>query len=263
MPTNFHTHTYRCLHAFGTEEEYIIEAISKGLTVLGFSDHAPFPDEDFGLRMDYKELDDYINTLDSLKQKYNDKIRIFKGLEIEYFPKYMNYYRELLEKRGLDYLALGEHMYLSSTGNTDNIFFAKSTKDYIEYAAAVCEAAETGLFQFIAHPDVMFCNNYEWDENCDRASEMIISCAEKNHIILEYNANGIRRNLRAFSDGIRYPYPHEKFWLAVSKTNITTVVGSDCHSPEQVYDEYMRKAEQMAYRLGLNVTENIFDGKKL
>ncbi len=263
MPTNFHTHTYRCLHALGTEEEYVLEAIEQGVTTLGFSDHAPFPDHDFGLRMSYKELDDYINAVEQSQQKHKDKIEIFKGLEIEYFPKYINYYRELLEKRELDYLALGEHMYITPKGHIHNIFFAESTADYIEYAAAVCEAIETGLFQFIAHPDVMFSNNYDWDENCDRATEMIIDCAEKNDMILEYNANGIRKNLQAFNDGIRYPYPHEKFWQAVSKTNIRVIVGSDCHSPQQVYDEYMRKAEQMSHRLKLNVIENIFDGKKL
>ena len=29
MRTNYHTHTYRCHHASGTEEDYIIEGIEK------------------------------------------------------------------------------------------------------------------------------------------------------------------------------------------------------------------------------------------
>ena len=41
MHTNYHTHTYRCHHAFGTEREYIEKAIEAGFTVLGFSDHTP------------------------------------------------------------------------------------------------------------------------------------------------------------------------------------------------------------------------------
>ena len=44
MRTNYHTHTYRCHHASGTEEDYIIEGIEKNLKVLGFSDHGPFYD---------------------------------------------------------------------------------------------------------------------------------------------------------------------------------------------------------------------------
>ena len=39
---NYHTHTARCMHAIGSEEEYILAAISAGYTELGFSDHTPW-----------------------------------------------------------------------------------------------------------------------------------------------------------------------------------------------------------------------------
>jgi transcriptional pleiotropic repressor len=34
---NYHTHTYRCGHAIGNDEEYVLEAIGLGLQTLGFS----------------------------------------------------------------------------------------------------------------------------------------------------------------------------------------------------------------------------------
>lgn len=37
---NYHTHTYRCMHACGSDEDYVISAIKGGYQVLGFSDHA-------------------------------------------------------------------------------------------------------------------------------------------------------------------------------------------------------------------------------
>ena len=43
LNANYHTHTARCRHASGREEEYIQQAISSGLKVLGFSDHTPYP----------------------------------------------------------------------------------------------------------------------------------------------------------------------------------------------------------------------------
>ena len=43
MIANYHTHTVRCTHAVGTEEEYVIAVIKAGLKILGFSDHAPYP----------------------------------------------------------------------------------------------------------------------------------------------------------------------------------------------------------------------------
>ena len=42
MRANYHTHTYRCNHASGTEEEYIQCALDGNIEVLGFSDHTPY-----------------------------------------------------------------------------------------------------------------------------------------------------------------------------------------------------------------------------
>ena len=43
MIANYHTHTWRCRHADGTEREYVERAIEGGLKILGFSDHSPYP----------------------------------------------------------------------------------------------------------------------------------------------------------------------------------------------------------------------------
>ena len=36
MTANYHTHTWRCKHAVGTEQEYIENAIAHGLKILDF-----------------------------------------------------------------------------------------------------------------------------------------------------------------------------------------------------------------------------------
>ena len=35
---NYHTHTKRCNHAVGEDEEYVLSAIENGYKVLGFAD---------------------------------------------------------------------------------------------------------------------------------------------------------------------------------------------------------------------------------
>ena len=42
MLTNYHTHTTRCLHATGSDEEFVLSAIKGGYQELGFSDHTPW-----------------------------------------------------------------------------------------------------------------------------------------------------------------------------------------------------------------------------
>ena len=90
MLTNYHTHTTRCGHAEGTEEEYIFTALRCGFKVLGFSDHTPWAYATPGfvsrIRMLPSQLDDYVLTLRGLREKYADKLHIRIGLEAEYFP---------------------------------------------------------------------------------------------------------------------------------------------------------------------------------
>ena len=91
--TNYHTHTKRCMHACGKDEEYVLAAIANGYEELGFSDHTPWKyDTDYvaHMRMRLDQAQEYLESIDALKQKYQDKIHILKGFECEYFPKYLD-----------------------------------------------------------------------------------------------------------------------------------------------------------------------------
>ena len=82
---NLHTHTYRCHHAKGTDEEYVIKAIENGYDLIGFSDHAPylFPNGYVSsFRMLPSEAEGYaksINPLNFLKKRFKHKLR-YKSL---------------------------------------------------------------------------------------------------------------------------------------------------------------------------------------
>ena len=66
MKVNYHTHTRRCNHAIGSEEDYIKAAIEAKFEEIGIACHTPW---DFGdgyksrVRMQPEELDDYIFQL--------------------------------------------------------------------------------------------------------------------------------------------------------------------------------------------------------
>ena len=99
MIANYHTHTPRCGHAQGSEQEYVDAALSSGLKLLGFSDHTPYPFPD-GYRSTFRmlpeELPDYVATVNGLKEKYAGQLEIHLGVEAEYYPKYFDGLLELL-----------------------------------------------------------------------------------------------------------------------------------------------------------------------
>lgn len=52
---------------------------------------------------------------------------------------------------------------------------------------------KTGLFLAVAHPDIYMADNFVWDDNCKKAADIIIDTAVITGTVLEYNANGFRR----------------------------------------------------------------------
>ena len=80
MKTNYHTHTSRCQHATGSDEEYVISAIKGGYQELGFSDHSPWKyktDYVSDIRMIPEEFPEYVESIRETVHVQN----IYSGIE--------------------------------------------------------------------------------------------------------------------------------------------------------------------------------------
>ena len=89
MLANYHTHTFRCRHAVGQDREYVETAVARGLQVLGFSDHVPmvFADgHESNFRVPVGQLEDYVNSVLSLRDEFKADIDVRLGFEMEYYP---------------------------------------------------------------------------------------------------------------------------------------------------------------------------------
>ncbi len=97
---NLHTHTRRCKHARGEISDYCAEAVQQELTVLGFSDHSPFPGGEYASsRMDFSELSAYCEDIRRAREEY-PKLKILAGLEADYLPSLgPSFYREVFLDR--------------------------------------------------------------------------------------------------------------------------------------------------------------------
>lgn len=261
IKSNYHTHTELCKHAKGMPVDFAQKAVEFNVQILGISDHAPFKDVDFGYRMLFSELDLYCDAVDKAKSYFSDKVEILKSLEIEYLPEYTkgkNYYEELLTERKMDYLLLGEHFFRDSQGNLHNITSIQNTELAVEYAESCAEAMKTGYFKIMAHPD-LFCINepFPWNDNYERCSDILIENAVKNNVVLEYNANGLRRGKKNYPDGKRFQYPHERFWKKVKDAGLSAVAGSDAHNPDILWDNAVETSIKTLAQLGINRIEKI------
>ncbi len=246
IQTNLHNHTFRCHHATGTDEEYILQAIGAGYTEIGFSDHCPFiPYEgckQSGYRVYLEDSEDYFNSLNALREKYKDQIQIHIGFEMEYYPEYFDSMRKLVKDLGAEYLVLGQH-FLGS--DVDHAFYAGVATDDVEKLKKYCELAaaglETGVFTYLAHPDLIhFTGDMDIYEEVMR--DMIQKIVKLDYP-LEFNRLGYyeKRN-----------YPMESFWKIAGEEKARCVIGLDAHQPEVYADkDTIGEIEQYLKNFGL------------
>lgn len=239
IKVNFHTHTERCKHAVGSEESYIQHAIAGGFKVLGFADHTPWPFKDYvsNIRMTVDALDNYITTLTHLKQKYQSDIDIYIGLEVEYFPEYLEYLEIL--KMKVDYFILGNHFYQNE--NIKGSYYGRNThldEMMDRYLETTIAAINTGLYSYVAHPDLFMRGRKVFDAKAEIISRKIIEACIAKNMPLEYNLEGKKYNQ---VNGVE-EYPHHRFWEIVSEYPAEVIIGVDAHQPESLsttalYDE--------------------------
>ena len=249
MRASYHTHTYRCHHAKGSEEEYILKAIAEDVKILGFSDHAPMPYRD-GYVSHYKmlpeEISDYFSTLLALKERYADKIDIKIGFETEYYEYMWQDCLDFWKPYPVDYLILGQHFAPDERG----AYVARPTTDTTllrEYADALIAGMNTGIMTYVAHPDLI---NFVGSESAFLSEmERILKEAERLDMPIEYNLLGkaLERN-----------YPTDSFWRLAADFDVRVILGCDSHSPRRVADkDEIDAAEKYLATLGIKPIDEI------
>ena len=248
----YHTHTKRCGHATGEDEEYVKYAIEAGLKHLGFSDHVMLPGiiQD-GSRARYEMLDDYVNSINSLKERYKDVIDIKLGFEAEYCFRFVNYYKYLLASRKIDYLILGQHFDFDNSDKPTYIKFLSDDENALDnYVKHIISGIKCGLFSYVAHPDLYTLMYTKWNKECESAAHVICAEASKARIPLEINC---QMYLHWKNPEHRLCYPVNQFWKIASKYKVDVVIGYDSHIPNELRDDNIDFAYNLVKKYHLNL----------
>ena len=259
MLKNYHSHTARCGHAWGTDDEFILSAIDNGYGVLGFSEHSPWPfadgyhEIDTRQRIRLEELDSYLADMQMLKQKYEGQIDIRIGLECEYFPQYFDWLKTVRPK--VDYLLLGVHC----ADNDEHLshYYARSTKpeQVEEYLRCTLAGMESGLFAYLAHPELCLADYPQYDDVCQEMVHSIYRKAKELDMPLEYNLYGIDKQGRGRQKGLGYPC--KIFWEAAADYGCTAIIGVDAHRPVNFERQRYLNAQDYLHSLNIRLIDEI------
>ncbi|MDD6194088.1 MAG: histidinol-phosphatase [Lachnospiraceae bacterium] len=226
LKSNYHTHTTRCKHAVGEDRAYVEAAIAAGITELGFSDHIPMPTTDKrvnSIRMLFSEVDDYMDSLLSLKREYRKDITIKVGFEGEYFAPVFQEQMELLQQYPYDYLILGQHFIEVDGKGGYSGYESKDKRWLTTYVDTCIEALETGKYRYLCHPDLIRFTGEEafWEKEMRR---LCVYCKEHGYP-LEYNLLGALEQRH---------YPSHRFFALAGEVGNDIILGIDAHAPEQI-----------------------------
>ncbi|HOJ09363.1 MAG TPA: histidinol-phosphatase [Clostridiales bacterium] len=257
--TNFHNHCYFD-DGTGTPEEHVEEAIQNNVEVLGFSCHASLPFET-SWTMNKDTQKEYPAAIRSLQKKYEDKIQILLGLEIDYIHQSMGPYMSEYKDMGLDY-SIGSVHHIGSMHNIESVNHKQHniSEEYIpvdgsekmledginrvyqgnvrkaveEYYTLVQEMAILGGFDILGHLDLIKKNNknnrfFSEDEKWYKDIVMdTITRISKSGFILEVNTGGMTRKY------IDTTYPSPWILKECLKLGIPITLNSDSHSPDNI-----------------------------
>lgn len=247
MTANYHSHTWRCSHATGTERDYLLAARDRGLKVFGFSDHTPYPFPWYHhswFRMKPEQLGEYISTVHGLRKEFPE-MQIPVGLEAEYYPKYFPELISILKDSDIEYLLLGQHYLDNEIGANYSADPFGGEELLKKYCCQTRDAMQTGFFTYFAHPDLIRYQGSDavYESHIRGLCRDAVSCS----MPLELNLLGIEKGKH---------YPDIRFWRIAAEENCSVILGCDTHDPESLKNQASEvRARAMIDELGLKLLE--------
>lgn len=243
---DYHLHTSRCGHAEGRLEDYAGKAIEVGLSEIGFSDHFPLLHiEDPTLSMGLDELPTYVSEVEELRGRF-PRLEIRLGIEVDYMPETARRLPAFLEAYPFDYV-MGSIHFVDGWGFDDPRYMdGYAGRDlhalWSRYFDLLAEAAECGLFDVLAHPDLI--KKFGFRPAGD-VSEIYRACLDRvagAGLAVEVSTAGLRKPVGEI-------YPGEDFLRLCRERDIPVTLGSDAHAPREVGEDF-RKALRLLRRVG-------------
>ncbi len=227
---DYHLHTRFCNHAEGEMESYVEYALGKGLKEIGFADHMPVMPEPH-LCMSYKELPVYMKMIHELQKRYEGKISIKLGCEMDIVTERIDEIKDILQKYHFDYV-IGSIHYLAGWPFDQEQYrnvFEKNDIDgiYERFFNVIIKAAETGLYDVVGHIDNIKRMGYRPSGSLTPQFEHVASVIKLMNLTVELNTSGIDK---ACSEA----YPSLAFLKMLKNYDIPVTIGSDAHRPEEV-----------------------------
>lgn len=270
--SNYHSHNSYC-DGKNTMEEMVLSSIDKGIKYFGISSHAHIKNEEHWT-MSENKLNLYLKEINMLKEKYKEKIYIYKGLEIDYFKDIGLNPTALPIMKELDYFIgsvhslgskkSGGYWYVDDTLESmeqgmDELYNGNVQAAVKDYYNNIIDMVIKYQPNIVGHIDIIKKNNkgnYFFNERESWYKEIVKKVLLKiknKKSIIEINTGGIPRY------GYDCLYPSTYILEEINRNNINITVSGDSHDIDSVnfyYDEIYEMIKDIGFERIMILTNN-------
>jgi len=241
-----HLHTRHSCDSDMEPRDACLRAVELGLRAIVFTEHMDFDpsDEGFG----YYDGLAIRDSLDACRSAFPG-LRIFKGVEVTYQPKYQKQIDRFIRKGNFDYTIGSVHMIgaddISRAEREQEYFGARTEAEaYGGYFRELAQLVESRLFDAVGHLDL--CKKYgfrhygpfDW-RRCRPDVEAVLRAAAATGVRLELNTSGLRQDAQDTYPNIGVIHKFRE----LGGRNIA--LGSDAHRPEDIGHKFGELAPQL------------------
>jgi histidinol-phosphatase (PHP family) len=225
-------------------DRYLAAAGEAGIEELGVSEHVhrfrqalDVWDHPFWLENAHDDLDAY--------EEFVRTTPLRLGIEMDYVAGREDRIANLLESHEFDYVIGSVHFVRDKAVDYDVWDIWESVRDADKvwqlYFGALAEAAQSGLFDVLAHPDLVkvWGNAREMPERDPRFYyEPAVEAIAESGVAVEVSTAGLRKPVREI-------YPAPAFAAMCVEAGAAFSLSSDAHVPEDIGYAYERALEEM------------------
>lgn len=251
MLVDLHNHTELCCHACGTMEDYVRQAIAKGISIFGFADHSPWMlQEDIKMALSYEEVPIYVERVRNIQRQFSSApdapINILMGMEMDFLPDDNSEALRFLKEYDFDY-AIGSVHYIGTWGFDQEEQIARFQNEsvrqiYEHYFGLVKELVKSGIFDIMGHLDLIKKFGYFPESGWDDIQEDVARIIGESGMAVELNTSGMDKPVHEF-------YPTPQFLKRLHKHGVPITLGSDSHRPMEV-GRYFDRAISLLREIG-------------
>jgi histidinol-phosphatase (PHP family) len=233
-----------------TPEEIVLAAIEKNMLGIGFSDHS-YTDFDPSYCMLPERYPEYFRTIDGLKEKYGGQIRVYKGLEQDYYsdadPKDYDYriasVHYIIEDgvwHPIDHTAHQQQKCIDEAFCGDVMAMAARYYEMLCEHVERCKPTLVGHFDVISKFGLLPEDSEEYRELARTALKRILRTCP----YVEMNTGGIARGFRTM------PYPCDYLLDTLRGNGGEVMLGADSHHRDNLifgFDEAVQRLKRFGF----------------